>query len=313
MKRKAICFIMVCVAIIGLTACGKKDSAETAKKEVVNEEAGEVVKPQTSQTDAGEDEGDFAAENAFLESVDMDGLIETIPDVPVEIVTGWMWWDYYKNETWERELKGGFVEAFEVVNKSQEAVRVKGIVSNGAFQTEEPIEVIYYVVDDYGNAALSATQVVTEATEIHLVPTVPMPEAIEWLDLEDVSIEVSVPDKRSAVGEWRGELLLTHDNVSEMRYGTDDSDVERLDENRYFGEIYITLINGTELSSTVSIEYRGEPEEWEKDRKPEWIIEGGARELFYADIDELGGTSEFGKIEWAEWVEVEKAEEIMGQ
>lgn len=310
MKRKAICFIMVCVAIIGLTACGKKDSAETAKNESVKGETGETAKPQTSQPDAGEDEGAFAAENAFLESVDMDSLIETIPEVPVEIVTGWMWDDYYGNETWERELKDGFMESFEVVNKSQEAVQVKGIVSNGAFQTEEPIEVIYYVVDDYGNAALSATQVVTEATEIHLVPTVPMPEAIEWMDSEELSIEVSVPDKRSAVGEWDGYLFLTHDNVSEMRYGTDDSDVDKLDEESYIGEVYVTLKNGVELSRGMSITYSGELKEWEKDRTPEWNIN---TDYFWADIDELGDMSELGEIEWAEWVEVEKAEEIIGQ
>lgn len=255
--RKFVIMGILAACVAAMAGCGNKDNGKEAASGAAKEatqESGSSGKLGASSGSAAAEmdeewEGDLSAEEkALLESYSYEELAALIPEtvVPVE--------GYAQRYSMDEDGRSsadleGYMKEYEVIEQDWECVTAQGIVASEALQTEKPVKVVYFysINEDETAVQLTSPAVMDAPEDIHVIPTIPFPEAEELLD-RGLNIEVEIRPMLSPAT-----LPFTRENVSEVRYDEDVLERELTDRS-YWGTFHY-ILNGFEHMGDISLDY----------------------------------------------------------
>lgn len=279
MRRKKYLLIGILTGLtLALTGCGSRKDKETETSAEAAQQQETEDGAEGKSTDSGNPKEMSEDELAELVGEEAAKLFAALSDeeraamIPETEVTGT---GYYKRYSGEEDPNAqistlvdqeitGYMEEYEVIRQDWECIVAKGIVSNGALMTEEPVEVTYFfsVNEDETAVILTSATIMDEADSVHIIPTVPFPEAEDLLEM-GLSIDIEI----TPMSPFEN-LPLTGDNVTEIRYDEEDLQNEKSDWE-YTGKIYY-VVNGVELKNTLSLFYEAYDDE---NAEAEWTVD----------------------------------------
>ena len=275
-KKNYLLIGMLAGLTLALAGCGSGKSKETeTAAEAAQETEGRAEGESANSVNPEEMSEDELAELIGEDAAKLFAALsneERAAMIPETEVTGT---GYYKRYPGEDDPNAqisnmvdyeitGYMEEYEVIRQDWECIVAKGIVSNGALMTEEPVEVTYFfsVNEEETAVILTSATIMDEADSVHIIPTVPFPEAEELLEM-GLSIDIEI----TPMSPFEN-LPLTKDNVTEIRYDEGDFQNEKTDWE-YTGKIYY-VVNGVELKNTLSLFYEAYNDE---NAEAEWTVD----------------------------------------
>lgn len=283
--RKYVLVGILAACVLAMAGCGNKDkgkeaasgAATGATQENGEEGRAEAASGSTEEEALSDDEeftgawsqvlGEKGA--ALMEQTSKEELAALIPEtaVPVE---GYCQYYSMKEEGRASADLEGYMKEYEVIEQDWECVTAQGIVASEALQTETPITVVYfYSINEDETAVQLTSPAVKDAPEdIHVIPTIPFPEAEELLDFGlNIEVEISAMLPRE-------KIPFTRENVSEIWY---DEDVlqRELTDRSYWGTFYY-ILNGFEHMGHINLDYLAyddpeAPAGWTVDNDGNWV------------------------------------------
>lgn len=285
MRKQYLLIGMLAGLMLALAGCGsgKNEETETSAEAAQETEDGAERKSTASENSEEMSEDELAE----LIGEDAAKLFAALSDeeraamIPETEVTGMGYYKYFPGEEdpnaqisqmWDYEITG-YMEEYEVIRQDWECIVAKGIVSNGALMTEEPVEVTYFfsVNEDETAVILTSATIMDEADSVHIIPTVPFPEAEDLLEM-GLSIDVTAPNAPLE------NLPLTKDNVTEIWYEEEDLQNEMADW-AYTGDIHY-IINGVECLNFLELYYKAYDDE---NAEAKWVPEDPVLDIVKAE------------------------------
>lgn len=270
-QRKYWYMVIMAGVVLSLAGCGgKKEEAVEATEAAAEAEAGAVAG--TDQKAAKEDAADEAKTDFSIadvvgekgaklyEETSDEELLAMIPETEITVAGYYKYYAVEKDNSTDIEITGHMKE-FEVLDKDNECITVKGIVENDALKTENPVQGVYFLsINDDETALILISATVTDDPEtVHIIPTVPFPTTQQLLDM-GLSIKIYNNTGYS-------DPIYLKDYVTEIWYDEEEIQTELTDWD-YTGRVRY-LLNGVEQCNRVSIQYLPYEDE---DAAPEWTF-----------------------------------------
>lgn len=273
MKQRKYWYMAVMAGVVlSLAGCGgKKEEAVGATGTVTEADAGEksaaagIDQKAAKEDTADEAKDDFSIADVvgekgakLYEETSDDELLAMIPETEITVAGCYQ---YYHSGRMEDIEITGYMKEFEVLDKDNECITVKGIVENDALKTENPVQGVYFLsINDDETALILISATVTDDPEtVHIIPTVPFPTTQQLLDM-GLSIKIYNNTGYS-------DPIYLKDYVTEIWYDEEEIQTELTDWD-YTGMVRY-LLNGVEQCNRVSIQYL--PYE-DADAAPEWTF-----------------------------------------
>ncbi len=250
------------VMLLSLAGCGSKgEEAGEAAASVETEKAGGEQKDAAGAEAAGagaedstfDDLADIVGEKAakLLAEMSEEERAALIPDTEVTVSGYYINW-YGNPEEFETT---GYMKEYEVVQQDWECIMAKGVIVNEAFQTEEAVNAVYYlsVNEEETEVILRSASTTDEAEKVHIIPTTPLPDVEEILDMDVYAVYTN-----------GNKFPLTKDNVMDIRC---DEEHSTITDWGYDGLIYC-IVDDVEIECGIGLYYGPY-----KDRGEGWMLE----------------------------------------